>query len=152
MDSMQCRILVLLFLEKRGWRAEDSIFHDGESREYLYSRTLFFSRPLRANFSVSRPDWTDAFSRALPASQLGNGNWRVACTARSTRIHLRILSCHAIRRRCINRLSISECKPNFIEIHRRSAYLAELPLFDYHLRIFQRETMSLDVSSVRAFT
>lgn len=100
---------------------------------------------LAASARIFRRGWieTDGRERTrLHAASLGNGNWRVVCIARSTRIYQRILSCYAIRRRCINRLSISECIPNFIEIHRRPAYLASCY---YHLRIFQGETMSLGI-------
>jgi len=131
------------------WCAEDSIFHGGESRKYLYSRTLFFSRSPHEFFAVAGLNGRRERTH-LYATNLGNGNWHVACIARSTHIYLRILSCHAIRKRCINRLSISECIPNFIEIHWRSAYLVSCYLTI--ICVFSKERQCLLVSRVRAFT
>lgn len=108
---------------------------------------------LAASARIFRRGWieTDGRERTrLHAASLGNGNWRVVCIARSTRIYQRILSCHAIRRRCINRLSISECIPNFIEIHRRPAYLASCR-YPTIICVFSKERQCLSVSSCARF-
>jgi len=136
----------LLFLEKRAWLTRRR-FH------FPRRRVAGISLLLDAIFLAvsARSDRTDGGGGRICAASLRNGNWRVARIARSTRVYLRILSCHAIRRRCINRLSISECIPNFIEIHRRLAYLASC-CYSTIICVFSKERQCLLVFSVRAFT
>jgi len=121
-------------------------FSAAASRGNTFTSGRYFSRGLRAIGSNGRGRRTH-----ICAASLRNGNWRVARIARSIRVYLRILSCHAIRRRCINRLSILECIPNFIEIHRRLAYLASCR-YSTIIYVFSKERQCLLVFSVRAFT
>lgn len=57
---------------EHGWRAEDSIFRGGESREYFIPGR-YFSRGLSREFLATKR------THAAQSGGLGNGNWRIAC-------------------------------------------------------------------------
>lgn len=130
---------------ERGWRTEDSIFRDGESREYLYSRTLFFSRPPREFLAsvglngggiCTQPAWeTETGTLRAPHARFAYTYSIVPCNSQEVHKPLVDFGMHT---------ELYWNTPT-------SRLSCELPLFDYHLRIFQGETMSLGISCVRFY-
>lgn len=172
-NGVSCPLRLCGFRAQRSARKAPALYirHFREKRARLTRRRFHFPQRRLAKNISSTPLPPDGYSRSLCARARARANflpsthvWRahagtsrrvwktetggVACMGSRARARTRyrdILSRRAIRGRRINRSSIRECIPNFIETRRRLAYLAAVRLSSAIFSVAE-QTMSLSLS------
>lgn len=172
-NGVSCPLRLCGFRAQRSARKAPALYirHFREKRARLTRRRFHFPQRRLAENISSTPLPPDGYSRSLctrarvriscrrrmsggrmRAHPDGSGKRKLAALrvwdrarARARTRYRDILSRRAIRGRRINRSSIRECIPNFIETRRRLAYLAAVRLSSAIFSVAE-QTMSLSLS------